>query len=61
MPAQLGGFRRFLAVVALFSVVPAAPAHRHISATLARQIAEMKGDLSGFVPAAVARRLAARA
>ena len=40
--------------------VPAAPAHRHISATLARQIAEMKGDLSGFVPAAVARRLAAR-
>jgi tripartite-type tricarboxylate transporter receptor subunit TctC len=26
MPAQLGGFRRFLAVVALFSVVPVAPA-----------------------------------
>jgi tripartite-type tricarboxylate transporter receptor subunit TctC len=26
MPAQPGGFRRFLAVVALFSVVPAAPA-----------------------------------
>ena len=38
--------------------LPAAPAHRHISATLVRQIAEMKADASAFVPPAVARRLA---
>ena len=38
--------------------VAAAPMNRHISATLVRQIAEMKGDPSPFVPAPVARRLA---
>jgi pantetheine-phosphate adenylyltransferase len=40
--------------------LPAAPAHRHITATLVRQIASMGGDVSAFVPPAVARRLAAR-
>src|SRR5688500_18186691 len=40
--------------------IPAAPQDRHISATLVRQIAEMKGDLSRFVPPVVARRLKSR-
>jgi pantetheine-phosphate adenylyltransferase len=40
--------------------IPAAPMDRHISATLVRQIAEMKGDLSRFVPPIVARRLNSR-
>ncbi len=39
-------------------LLPAAPVHRHISATLVRQVAEMGGDVSAFVPHAVARRLA---
>ena len=38
--------------------LPAAPKHRHISATLVRQVAEMKGDVSAFVPKLVAARLA---
>jgi pantetheine-phosphate adenylyltransferase len=38
-------------------LLPAAPVHRHISATLVRQVAEMGGDVSAFVPPAVARRL----
>lgn len=44
--------------------VPAAPAVRHITATLVRQIASMGGDVSPFVPAPVAaalkQKLAAR-
>jgi pantetheine-phosphate adenylyltransferase len=41
--------------------LPASPAVRHITGTLVRQIALMGGDVSGFVPAGVARRLAAKA
>ena len=40
--------------------VPASPATRHISATLVRQVAQLGGDVSGFVPVGVARRLAAK-
>jgi pantetheine-phosphate adenylyltransferase len=40
--------------------LPASPAARHITATLVRQIAGMGGDISAFVPPAVARRLAAK-
>ncbi len=36
---------------------PAAPADRHITATLVRQIAAMGGDVSAFVPKAVAKAL----
>lgn len=36
--------------------VAASPLHRHISATLIRQIGEMGGDPSPFVPGPVARR-----
>ncbi|MEM6382302.1 MAG: pantetheine-phosphate adenylyltransferase [Pseudomonadota bacterium] len=38
--------------------VPARPANRHITATLVRQIAQMGGDISPFVPQAVAQALA---
>jgi pantetheine-phosphate adenylyltransferase len=38
--------------------LPAAPGTRHITATLVRQIAAMGGDVSAFVPKAVAAALA---
>ena len=38
--------------------LPAPPEQRHISATLVRQIAKLKGNVSAFVPPAIARRLA---
>jgi pantetheine-phosphate adenylyltransferase len=41
--------------------LPASPGVRHITATLVRQIALMKGDVSSFVSAAIARQLAAKA
>ena len=37
--------------------VPASPNTRFITATLVRQIAQMKGDVSRFVPANVASAL----
>jgi pantetheine-phosphate adenylyltransferase len=37
--------------------LPASPEVRPITATLVRQIAGMGGDVSAFVPAAVAARL----
>ena len=40
--------------------VPASPAVRPITATLVRQIAGMGGDVTHFVPRAVAKRLKAR-
>lgn len=40
--------------------VPATPATRHITGTLVRQIAAMGGDVSAFVPAFVAQKLAAK-
>jgi pantetheine-phosphate adenylyltransferase len=41
--------------------LPASPDVRPITATLVRQIAAMGGDVTGFVPASVAKRLAAKA
>jgi pantetheine-phosphate adenylyltransferase len=38
--------------------VPSSPAVRHIAATLVRQIASMGGDVTPFVPAAVAKAIA---
>jgi len=40
--------------------LPAAPTVRPITATLVRQIASMGGDVSPFVPPAVAARLNAK-
>jgi pantetheine-phosphate adenylyltransferase len=37
--------------------LPAPPSVRHITATLVRQIAQMGGDVSPFVPAPVAAAL----
>ena len=37
--------------------LPASGAHRHIAATFVRQIARMGGDVTAFVPPAVAARL----
>jgi pantetheine-phosphate adenylyltransferase len=41
-------------------LLPASPAVRPITATLVRQIASMGGDVSAFVPGAVADRLKAK-
>ena len=41
--------------------LPASPMVRHVTATLVRQIALMGGDIAAFVPAGVAKRLAAKA
>jgi pantetheine-phosphate adenylyltransferase len=41
--------------------LPASPDVRHITGTLVRQIALMGGDVAGFVPARVAKRLHAKA
>jgi pantetheine-phosphate adenylyltransferase len=41
--------------------VPASPTVRHITGTLVRQIALMGGDVSPFVPPAVADRLKVKA
>ncbi len=40
--------------------LPASGAHRHIAATFVRQIAQMGGDVTAFVPPAVAERLKAK-
>jgi pantetheine-phosphate adenylyltransferase len=40
--------------------LPASPDVRPITATLVRQIAAMGGDVSAFVPASVAARLAGK-
>lgn len=40
--------------------LPASPSARHITATLVRQVAAMGGDASPFVPANVAKAIAAR-
>ena len=41
--------------------LPASPDVRHVTGTLVRQIALMGGDISAFVSAGVAKRLAAKA
>lgn len=40
--------------------IPARPAVRHITATLVRQIASLRGDVTGFVPPEVAAALRAK-
>ena len=40
--------------------LPASPATRHITASLVRQIAQMGGNVSGFVSKSVARQLKAK-
>jgi len=50
---QLAGMNASLAPDMQIVFLPASPSVRHIAASLVRQIADMGGDISGFVPAVV--------
>jgi pantetheine-phosphate adenylyltransferase len=54
---QMAGMNATMAPEVQSVFLPAAPAVRPITATLVRQIAGMGGDVSAFVPAAVATQL----
>ena len=56
---QMAGMNRSMAPQLQTVFLPASPQDRHITATLVRQIAGMGGDITHFVPPAVARRLSA--
>ena len=57
---QMAGMNAAMAPAVQTIFLPAAPAVRHITATLVRQIAQMGGDVSLFVPAPVADALRAK-
>jgi len=57
---QMAGMNGELAQDIQTVFLPSSPQTRHITATLVRQIASMKGDVTSFVPAGVARQLAAK-
>jgi pantetheine-phosphate adenylyltransferase len=57
---QLAGMNAAMAPEVQTVFLPASPLVRPITATLVRQIAGMGGDVSAFVPAAIAGRLKAR-
>ena len=57
---EMAGMNRAMAPDIHTIFVPASPAVGHITATLVRQIAAMGGDVSPFVPPAIAKALAAR-
>ncbi|WP_448952379.1 pantetheine-phosphate adenylyltransferase [Labrys neptuniae] len=57
---QMAGMNAALAPGVQTIFLPSSPIVRPITATLVRQIAAMGGDVSGFVPAGVLRRLKAR-
>ncbi len=54
---QMARANRALAPQVETVLLASSPEHAHISSTLVRQIAEMGGDLTSFVPPAIARRL----
>lgn len=55
---QMAGMNRTMAPDVLTVFLPASPSVRPITATLVRQIAQMGGDISPFVPRAVAGAMA---
>src|SRR5215467_6819563 len=57
---QMAGMNAAMAPEVQTVFLPASPLVRPITATLVRQIASMGGDVSAFVPAAVAERLKTR-
>jgi pantetheine-phosphate adenylyltransferase len=57
---QMAGMNGAMAPEVQTAFLPSSPATRPITATLVRQIAGMGGDVSAFVPAAVAKRLATK-
>jgi pantetheine-phosphate adenylyltransferase len=54
---QMAGMNGTMAPDIKTLFLPASPGVRHITATLVRQIAGMKGDIEPFVPVAVAAKL----
>jgi pantetheine-phosphate adenylyltransferase len=54
---QIAGMNGTMAPQIHTVFLPASPAVRPITATLVRQIASMGGDVSNFVPKAVAKRI----
>lgn len=58
---QMAGMNQTAAPDIQTIFLPSSPNVRHITATLVRQIAEMGGDASPFVPPGVSRRIAERA
>jgi pantetheine-phosphate adenylyltransferase len=54
---QMAGMNEAMAPDVLTVFLPSSPMVRPITATLVRQIASMGGDVSGFVPPSVARKL----
>jgi pantetheine-phosphate adenylyltransferase len=57
---QMAGMNGAMAPAIQTVFLPASPAVRPITATLVRQIAGMGGDVTAFVPAAVAAKLKAK-
>lgn len=57
---QMAGMNAAMAPDVATIFLPASPPVRHITATLVRQIAALRGDVSSFVPSAVAAALAAK-
>jgi pantetheine-phosphate adenylyltransferase len=57
---QMAGMNGAMAPDIATVFLPASPGVRHITATLVRQIAAMRGDVASFVPQVVAERLRAR-
>ncbi len=57
---QMAGMNATMAPWLQTVFLPASPEARHITATLVRQIAQMGGDISPFVPPAVSDRISAR-
>ena len=57
---QMAGMNATMAPELATVFLPASPPVRHITATLVRQIAALRGNVSGFVPEAVAKALAAK-
>jgi pantetheine-phosphate adenylyltransferase len=57
---QMAGMNGVMSPDVLTVFLPASPRVRPVTATLVRQIAAMGGDISSFVPEAVAARLKAR-
>jgi pantetheine-phosphate adenylyltransferase len=54
---QMAGMNGAMAPDIRTVFLPASPGMRHITGTLVRQIASLGGDVSSFVPPAVAARL----
>jgi pantetheine-phosphate adenylyltransferase len=57
---QMAGMNEVMAPEIRTVFLPASPTVRPITATLVRQIARMGGDVTNFVPKAVAKRLKAK-